>query len=77
MTEGLPRLFKPPSKPTLDDWREPLKGSVTVSRTVNLGNFNSRKVEIGEEFYSDLTTHEEEYAKQQTKIDKLTGARQE
>lgn len=58
---------------SLDKFREPLKGSVAVSRTVNLGDFNSRKVELSEEFWLDVSTHEEQYAKLQTKLDKLTG----
>jgi hypothetical protein len=58
---------------TLDNFREPLKGSVSVSRTFNLGNYNSRKVELTEEFWLDISTHEEEYAKLQGKLDSLTG----
>ena len=62
---------------SLDKFRDPLKGSVSVSRTVNLGNYQSRKVELSEEFYLDLSTHEEEYAKLQVKLDKLAGPRGE
>ena len=57
----------------LDASREPLKGRVDVSRTLNLGNFNSRKVELSQEFWTDISTHEEEYVKLQAKLDRLTG----
>ena len=57
----------------LDASREPLKGRVDVSRTINLGNYNSRKVELSQEFWIDVSTHEEEYGKLQAKLDRLMG----
>ena len=35
---------------------EKLKGHVTVSRTINLGNYNSTRVEAGKEYYQDDKT---------------------
>ncbi len=58
-----------------DDQRPPLKGSVSVSRTVNLGNYNSRKVELLAEFWLDVATHEQVYERLQVKLDALMGAR--
>jgi hypothetical protein len=36
-----------------------LKGHVSISRTLNLGNFNSFKVELSEEYDQAETTFEE------------------
>lgn len=58
---------------SLDDFREPLRGRIVVGRTVNLGNFNSRKVELSAEFWLDISSHEAEYVKLQTKLDRLIG----
>jgi hypothetical protein len=38
---------------------EPLKGSVSYSRTLNLGDYNSLRVEWIEEFRVGERTHEE------------------
>jgi hypothetical protein len=45
---------RPPAK---DQVR--LKGHVSISRTLNLGNFNSIKVELSEEYDQAETTFEE------------------
>lgn len=37
---------------------ERLKGSVTVSKVFNLGNYQSAKIQFMQEFYLDETTHD-------------------
>jgi hypothetical protein len=51
----------------------PLGGSAKVGRNLNLGDFQSRKVELSAEFWLGTSTHEEVYAMPQTKLDLLLG----
>ena len=48
---------------------EKLKGRVTVSRTINLGNYNSKRIEASEEFYLDEYTFDHAFTEVQTAID--------
>jgi len=48
---------------------EKLKGRVTVSRTINLGNYNSKRIEASEEFYLDECTFDHAFTEVQTAID--------
>ena len=45
---------------TLDEYRPPLRGSVTVGRKVGMPNYGSLNLEYTEEFYLDQSTHEVE-----------------
>ncbi len=45
-----------------------LKGAVTLSRTFNLGNFRSIRLEFSKEFYLEETTHEEVLGELERKI---------
>lgn len=47
-----------------------LKGKVFVGRTINLGNFNSVKLELGCEFLLDETSHEETLGRLLGKMEK-------
>ncbi len=43
---------------TLDDYRPPLKGSVTVGRKVGMPNYGSLTLEYTDEFYHDKDSHD-------------------
>lgn len=43
---------------TLDQYREPLKGSVTVGRKVGMPNYGSLNLEYTQEFFQDKDSHE-------------------
>ena len=48
---------------------EKLKGVVTISRTINLGNYNSAHVGFSQEFYLDTCSPEQAFREAQTILD--------
>ena len=46
-----------------------LKGIVTISRTINLGNYNSTRLEYSQEFYLDLCSPEQAFREAQAILD--------
>ena len=48
---------------------EKLKGRVTVSRTINLGNYNSKRIEASEEFYLKECSFERAFKEVQVAVD--------
>jgi len=47
---------------------EKLKGHVSYGRTVNIGNYNTVRIEFGKEFYLDESDHDEELRKLAEKL---------
>ena len=48
---------------------EKLKGIVTISRTINLGNYNSTRIEYSQEFYLDYCSPEQAFREAQAILD--------
>ena len=50
---------------------EKLKGTVTYSRTINTGNYNSLRVEFRQEFYLDECPALQAFKDTQVKLDEM------